>query len=185
MRGMAVRKIELLGSQVLRTPARRVEDFGEDLQDLVRDMFDTMYHAEGVGLAGPQIGVSLRVLVLDVSQVDDSGRDSEYGRRPFALVNPEVVEASPTTDRVPEGCLSIPGVSEVVTRPVAVTVEANDPRGEPIRVEATGFLARALQHEIDHLDGILFIDHLSPLKRRMLLKKWRKLQREAETGAGG
>jgi len=94
------------------------------------------------------------------------------------LVNPRVVKTNKKTDRAPEGCLSIPGMEEVVERPASVTVEGFTPQGEPVSVEASGLLSRALQHEIDHLDGILFIDRLSPLKRRMALKKWQKSQAE-------
>ncbi len=172
---MAVREIEILGSEVLRTPALEVEAFDEGLRGLVRDMFETMYRAEGVGLAGPQVGVSRRVVVLDVAAAED---EESEGPRRFALVNPVVVEASSSTDRAPEGCLSIPGMSEVVMRPSEVLVTGADPEGAPLEIRARGFLARALQHEIDHLDGVLFIDHLSPLKRRMLLRKWRKRQEE-------
>lgn len=170
---MAQREIELLGSEVLRTPAPEVEDFGEELRTLVDDMFETMYAAEGAGLAAPQVGVSRRVLVLDIP--DEVGG----GRTRMALVNPRIVERSERTDREPEGCLSIPGVSEVVQRPDAVTVEGFDPHGKPVRHEAEGFLARVLQHEIDHLDGVLFIDRLSPLKRKLLMRKYRKVQGEA------
>ena len=176
MRGMAVLEIELLGSDVLRRPAEEVEEFDQELRTLVRDMFETMYRAEGVGLAAPQVGISKRVLVLDVATAEERERGESPGPGPLALVNPAVVESSQTTDRAPEGCLSIPGVSEVVTRPRAVVVEGRNPEGEEVRLEVEGFTARALQHEIDHLDGVLFIDHLSPLKRRMLVKKWKKLQ---------
>lgn len=169
---MALREIELLGSEVLRTPAGEVEEFDEDLRALVDDMWETMYAAEGAGLAAPQVGVSLRVLVLDVPD----GEEGERGR--MALVNPRIVESSQRTERAPEGCLSIPGVSEVVQRAERVVVEGMDPSGEPVRQEAEGLLARVLQHEIDHLEGVLFIDRLTPLKRRLLLRKYRKVQEE-------
>lgn len=169
---MAIREIELLGSDVLRTPAAEVDDFGDDLQELVRDMYETMYHARGIGLAGPQVGVSLRVCVLDVR---DEGSDEG---EPMALVNPRVVASGKEHAKAPEGCLSIPGLEEVVERPSSVTVEAQDLTGAALRMEAEGLLARALQHEIDHLDGVLFIDRVSPLKRRILLKKWRKSREE-------
>ncbi len=168
---MAIREIVLLGDPVLREPAREVERFDEELERLVKDLFQTMVHAEGAGLAAPQVGVSLRVLVVDVP-------DDHEGRQRVALVNPRIVETSSDDDRDLEGCLSIPGVSEVVRRPESVTVRGMDPKGDTIEVTGSGLFARALQHEIDHLDGILFIDHLTPLKRRMLLKKYRKLQEE-------
>lgn len=166
---MAVREIALLGDPVLREPARDVETFDEELRQLVDDMFATMVAAEGAGLAAPQIGVSRRVLVADVRQLAGD-------RARVALVNPRVTQASDETERDSEGCLSLPGVSEIVTRPAEVVVEGFDPEGKPVRVEAQGIFGRVLQHEVDHLNGVLFIDHLSPLKRRMLLKKYRKLQ---------
>jgi peptide deformylase len=138
-----------------------------------------MYHAEGIGLAAPQVGVSTRVIVLDLRREDE---DDE----PMALVNPRLVWKSDETAKQPEGCLSIPTLEEVVERPAQVRVEAHDPEGEPIAIEAGELLARALQHEIDHLDGVLFLDRVSPLKRRMLLKKWKKIEaEEREKAAGG
>ncbi|MEX2532011.1 MAG: peptide deformylase [Gemmatimonadota bacterium] len=168
---MGVREIVLLGDPVLRRKAEEVEAFDDDLRALVDDLFTSMAAAEGAGLAAPQIGVSKRVLVVDVRHVT-----GEHAR--VALVNPRVVDESPEEDKDAEGCLSIPGVSEVVRRPARVTIEGFDPAGEPLRVDADGLYSRALQHEIDHLDGILFVDHLSPLKRRLLLQKYRKLREE-------
>lgn len=169
---MAILPIELLGSPVLRQEADEVTVFDDDLRVLVRDMFATMYHAEGVGLAGPQVGISKRVLVIDARYEDEP----EAGR--LALVNPRIVQASKATERGTEGCLSIPGVDDLVERALEVTVEAVDPEGRPVKVTAGGFMARVLQHEIDHLDGVLFIDRISPLKRQLLLKRYRKLQEE-------
>lgn len=160
-----MRTIELLGADVLRQPARDVEHVDDEVRALIDDMFETMRHAEGIGLAGPQVGVSRRVLVVD------AGREQ---RQPLALVNPKVTQATSESERSEEGCLSIPGLSAVVERPAGVVVEGLDRNGEPVRIEADELLARALQHEIDHLDGILFLDRISPLKRRMLLRKWRK-----------
>ena len=156
---MALLDIEVLGARILREEAAPVEAVDDDVRRLARDMFDTMYHAEGIGLAGPQ--------VVYVKNDDES-------RHVHALVNPVVVEASREQDKASEGCLSIPGLEENVTRPVRVTVEALSLDGDPVRIEADGLLARALQHEVDHLDGVLFIDRLSPLKRGILLRKWRK-----------
>ena len=169
---MAIRDIAVLGEEVLRKPGEEIVEFDDELAALVRDMFETMYHAEGIGLAAPQIGVSLRLCVLDVRNEDDP----ESG--PLALVNPVVSEASKKIDKASEGCLSIPGLEEVVARPARVTVNAFDPEGEPLEFEAEGLLGRALQHEIDHLDGVLFIDRVSPLKRKLLLRKWKKKQEE-------
>lgn len=170
-----VLKIELLGSEVLRKPAAEIREIGDDLRMLIEDMFETMYDAEGIGLAGPQVGVSKRVIVVDVRG---------EGCQPFALVNPRVVERGSEKEKADEGCLSIPGVSALVERVSSVVVEGLNEDGQPMRIEASGLLGRCLLHEIDHLDGILFIDHLSPLKRQMLLKKWKSLQAEASgTGA--
>ena len=171
---MAIREIEILGSPVLRQPAEPVHEVDDALRDLVEDMFATMYHAAGIGLAAPQIGISRQIMVVDVPSEDEEGP----GR--IALVNPTVVESSSQTERATEGCLSIPGMEEVVERPATVVVEGLDPSGETRRIEADGLLARALQHEIDHLEGVLFIDRISPLKRKLLMKKWRKSREEAK-----
>jgi len=168
---MALRDIVLLGDPVLRRPAGEVTSFDAELRALVRDMFETMYHAEGVGLAAPQVGISQRVVVVDL-------RREEAPEQRVALVNPRVVWESPELEREPEGCLSIPGLEEVVERPGAVRVEGRSPEGEPVSIEADELFARALQHEIDHVNGILFLDRVTPLKRRMLLKKWKKLREE-------
>jgi peptide deformylase len=162
---MPLLKIEMLGAEVLRTPAKEVEEIDEELLRLIDDMFETMYEAEGVGLAAPQVGISRRVIVVDV-------HDEEV--QPFALINPRVVEASPETEKGEEGCLSIPGLSALVERPAHVVVEGLDREGNTVRVEGGGLLGRCLQHEVDHLDGILFLDRVSPLKRKMLIQKWKK-----------
>lgn len=169
---MSIREIVLLGDDVLRTPGEEIAEFDDELRSLVEDMWETMYHAEGIGLAAPQIGVSLRLCVVDVR---DEG-DADAGR--LALVNPVISDAGKKTEKAPEGCLSIPGLEEVVSRSSRVTVTGFTPDGDPVEVFAEGLMARALQHEIDHLDGVLFIDRVSPLKRRMLLKKWKKSQEE-------
>ena len=169
---MAIREIVLMGDPVLREEAEEVTVFDDDLRHLVRDMFETMYHADGIGLAAPQIGLSRRIIVVDLRV--------EEGEEPrsVALVNPRVVWESDDIEKESEGCLSIPGLEEVVKRPASVRVEGQDPDGNDVVVEADGLFARALQHEIDHVDGILFIDRVSPLKRKMLLKKWRKMEDE-------
>jgi peptide deformylase len=149
-----------------------VEELDEEVRGLIRDMLETMYLAEGIGLAAPQVGVSKRVIVVDLRDSDEDGVGT------IALVNPEVTEVGRKTDRGPEGCLSIPGMEEVVERPETVTVEGLDPEGERVSMKVSGLLSRALQHEIDHLDGVLFIDRLSPLKRRLAVKKWQKKQAE-------
>jgi peptide deformylase len=161
---VSVREVRYLGDPVLREMCREVETIDDDVRALVDDLLETMYAEDGIGLAAPQIGVPLRVFVYDV-------RDEELD--PGVLVNPRIVEATGKQKEV-EGCLSIPGLDEVVERSADVVVEGLDRDGEPVRIEATGLLSRCLQHENDHLDGVLFIDRVSPLKRRMLLKKWSK-----------
>jgi peptide deformylase len=161
---VSVREVRYLGDPVLREMCREVEAIDDDVRALVDDLLETMYAEDGIGLAAPQIGVPLRVFVYDV-------RDDEL--KPGVLVNPRIVEATGKQKEV-EGCLSIPGLDEVVERSGHVVVEGLDRDGEPVRIEATGLLSRCLQHENDHLDGVLFIDRVSPLKRRMLLKKWSK-----------
>jgi peptide deformylase len=171
---LALMEVLLMGDPALREEAEPVAQFDDELRKLVRNMFETMYHADGIGLAAPQVGILRRVLVIDLR------REDEPDAR-LALVNPQVTWESRDTDRQTEGCLSIPGLEEVVERPWAVRVEGFDPEGQPVTIEADDLLSRALQHEIDHLDGVLFPDRVSPLKRRMLLKKWKKIQ--AEEGA--
>lgn len=168
---MSVRDIILLGDPVLRQKAKEVESFDEELRTLVRDMFETMVAAEGAGLAAPQIGISKRIFVADIQE--SRGKPAR-----LAIVNPRIVETSPEVESDSEGCLSIPGVSEVVSRPARVIVEGFDPTGAPVRAETDGLLARVVQHEIDHLDGVLFFDRVSPLKRSLLLRKYRKLEAE-------
>jgi len=174
-----VRPIVILGDPVLRTEAAEVTAFDEGLRRLVDDMYETMYHAEGIGLAANQIGVLQRVLVIDVRDE----KDPNAGR--MALINPRVVQQTSNTDKEAEGCLSIPGIEEVVERPWGVWVEAQDVTGKKLTVPADALLGRALQHEIDHLDGVLFIDRVSPLKRKLLMKKWKKSRAEAEKEKAG
>lgn len=159
---MAILPIHLLGSAVLREPATPVEVFDDDLRIFIADLYETMDTALGVGLAANQVGVARRVAVIDA---DD---------RRFVMINPRIVESGAATAAAEEGCLSIPDAFAEVTRPEQVVLEAQDEKGEPYRLELTGLVARAVQHEIDHLDGVLFIDHLSPLKRQLLVTRWKK-----------
>jgi peptide deformylase len=169
---MAIREIRILGDPVLREVAEEVGELDDEVRTLVRDLFETMYLAGGIGLAAPQVGVLRRVLVVDLGEADEDGAGA------VALIDPRVVESSRNTDKGPEGCLSIPGMEEVVERPETVTVEGLGPDGEAVAMEVSGLLSRALQHEIDHLDGTLFIDRVSPLQRRLLLKRWHKSRAE-------
>ncbi len=161
--------IVYLGAPVLRQHAQEVEEVDDEVRELVERMFVTMYAGEGQGLAAPQVDVSRRIAVVDVPP--------QRRGKAFAMINPRVVATSDEKARGVEGCLSIPGVWETVERPAEVVVEALDARGEPFHLEAEGELSRCVQHEIDHLDGILYIDHLSPLARRMLLARYRKHRR--------
>lgn len=164
---MAIRTILSHPDARLRQPTRAVERFDEELASLLNDMAETMYAASGIGLAAPQIGVSLRVYVIDVA----SGGDQPSEFRVF--VNPELLERSGDLQH-PEGCLSLPGVRETVPRCSHVKVRAQNERGEPFELEADGVLAHALQHEHDHIEGMLFIDRLSPLRRRVALRSLHK-----------
>ncbi len=170
---MAVRSLRFLGDPILRERCAEVEEFDEELRALIDDLFETMYAEDGIGLAAPQIGVPRRVFVYDI-------RDPEVA--PGVLVNPRIVEEEGAV-RDSEGCLSIPELTEIVERAERVVVEGLDGDGESVRIEADGLLSRCLQHERDHLDGVLFIDRVSPLKRKMLLKKWSRMQEEAEEAA--
>ena len=162
---MTVRQLHLLGSPVLRQAATPVAAVNDDVRRLVDDLFDTMRGAKGVGLAANQVGVARRVAVVDVG---------EEFPPPLVLINPRIVHASDVTETAEEGCLSIPDLYGEVERPLAVTLEALDRDGRPYSVELSGFKARAAQHEIDQLDGILFLDHLSAVKRHLLVAKWKK-----------
>lgn len=143
---MAIRKIMKLGEDALRKTCKRQDKFDIRLHTLLKDMADTMYKAEGVGLAAPQVGILRRVVVIDV------------GDGLVELVNPEITAHTEETQCGREGCLSLPGRQGVVTRPYAVRVKAQDRHGEPFELEAEGFFARAVCHELDHLDGTLYID---------------------------
>lgn len=168
-----VRKIVKYGDPVLEQPSKPVTNFcSPELRGLVADMFETMYAAKGVGLAAPQIGVSQQLSVIDIS-VGEREEDK------IVIINPEIIikEGSQTGE---EGCLSIPGFREPVTRANKVRVRAQNEKGETIELDGEELLARAFQHEIDHLHGILFISHLSTLKRDMIRRKIRKLQKAGE-----
>lgn len=151
---MAVRKIVTVPAPVLRRKAQRVKDFGPELQQLIDDMVDTMRAAPGVGLAAPQVGVSLRVIVVEFGdEADDSVPPKLY-----VMVNPEIVRRSQETAVGTEGCLSIPRLVGDVERAVEVVIRGQSRRGQPMKLKARGWLARIFQHEIDHLNGVLFTD---------------------------
>lgn len=162
-----IRPILRLGDSLLATPAAPVDAVTPDIERLLDDMIETMYAAPGIGLAAPQVGVSLRAFVIDLS----SGRD------PSALIqmiNPEFVERE-GMQLEEEGCLSLPGFTSTVARPKRAVVKGLDRHGEPCTVEGAGLLARALQHEMDHLNGLLFVDRLRGISRDLIVRKVRKL----------
>ncbi|HEX6645167.1 MAG TPA: peptide deformylase [Gemmatimonadales bacterium] len=165
---MPLLPLHLLGSPVLRQRSDDVLAVDDGVRELVADLFETMDAAKGVGLAANQVGVARRVAVIDAD-----------GHR-IALVNPRIVSAEGRAT-AEEGCLSIPDVYADVTRPERVVLEALDADGNPYRLEVGALAARAIQHEIDHLDGILFLDHLGPIKRKMMLARWKKDHRNDTT----
>jgi len=161
--------IRTYGDPVLRRPAEPVETIDDETRDICEQMVEAMIRADGVGLAAPQIGISKRIVVLDV--------DGEF----HILINPRLVETSEETESFTEGCLSVPGVHAEVSRSARATIEGTSLDGSPVRITGEGLLARAIQHEIDHLNGNLFLDHLTPVRRQSLLKEFQRKRREANT----
>jgi len=164
-----IRPILKYGDATLHEPARPVASISTEIQQLIDDMVQTMYAAPGIGLAAPQVGVPLRIIVVDVS----------LGHDPNALmtfVNPEFVERD-GVQLEDEGCLSVPGFNATVVRPARAILKGLDRSGQPQQQEASGLLARAFQHEMDHLDGMLFVDRLRGIKRELIVRKIRKLTR--------
>ncbi|MBA3583477.1 MAG: peptide deformylase [Gemmatimonadetes bacterium] len=165
-----IREIRLLGDPALRVKTETVEQFDAELAVLIDDLIETMYAAEGVGIAAPQVGERRRVTVIDIGEPRD-------GTQVLELVNPRIIEHRGNSASE-EGCLSIPGVIESIERAAEVDVEYQDRSGARRTVTGIELLSRALQHEIDHLDGILFIDHLGALKRRMVVREFRRAMAE-------
>lgn len=165
---MAIRRIIYLPDERLRLVAKPVEQFDDALQTLIDDMFETMYHARGVGLAAPQIGISLRLSVIDVA--GDK-------KQQLVLINPEIIDSEGEFE-YEEGCLSVPGAYDKVIRAKKVTLRALDRFGKPYEMSGEGVLGECFQHEIDHLNGKLFIDLLSPLKRTIARRKLDKFKRQ-------
>ncbi len=164
---MTIKPLIILPDPVLRQVSQPIERVDADLRRLTDDMLETMYDAPGIGLAAIQIGVARRMLVIDLSK---EGED----KQPLVFINPEIVSSSEERSVYEEGCLSIPDYYAEVERPAQVTVKYLDREGKEQSVEADGLLATCLQHEIDHLNGVLFIDHISRLKREMVIKKFTK-----------
>jgi peptide deformylase len=154
---MAIRDIVTHPAPVLRKKARKITDFGPELQSLIDDMLDTMREAPGVGLAAPQVGVPLQLIVVEYGEKDED-KESEEPPKQYVIANPEIIRVSGEQELGTEGCLSIPGFVGDVERPLAITLKGVNRRGKPVRVKADGWLARIFQHEVDHLNGVLFID---------------------------
>jgi peptide deformylase len=170
------RRVVLYGNPALRTRSRRVERIDAALKSFFEDLKTTMVEQDGVGLAANQVGETVAVIAINPRTGDEKPA-------PFCLVNPELVE---TEDKVEneEGCLSLPELFDVVERPRRVVVRGLDEEGKPVQYEATGLLARAFCHEIDHVNGILFIDHLSPTRRRMLSARLKELEEREKAACG-
>ena len=189
---MALLPILVIPEPVLKQVAEPVAEVDDEVRRLLADMLETMYDAPGIGLAAPQIGVSRRLVVVDVAERSVAENDegpvtampdadaAPVEPQPIKLVNPEIVWASEERSRYEEGCLSIPDYYEEVERPARVRVRYLDETGAAQEIEADGLLATCLQHEIDHLDGVLFIDHISRLKRDRVAKRFAKEKREKE-----
>ncbi len=166
---MAIKPIQFVPDPVLRKSALPVENITDKTLQLLDDMAETMYDAPGIGLAGPQVGELKRLIVMDCSRDDEK---SEL----WQMINPEVIELSEDNSTLEEGCLSIPGHTADVSRPDWIKCRFTDIKGKEQQIKAEGLLAACIQHEIDHLNGILFIDHISKLKRDII---WRKVLKEA------
>lgn len=173
---MAIRPILEVPDPRLKTVSVPVTAFDDDLRTLVADMFETMYDAPGIGLAAIQIGVAKRVLVIDLQT---EGEDGEMVKTPRVFINPEILDPSDEQALYSEGCLSVPDQYADVERPATIRARWQDMDGKAHEEAMDGLMATCLQHEMDHLEGILFIDHLSRLKRQMVLKKLEKLRKAA------
>lgn len=176
--------IYLYGSAILRQQARDVERNSEELQRFIDDMIETMHGASGIGLAAPQVGRDLRLFVIDLSALVNDVEDpmpvspdvpAELFEGPYVFINPEIVEESPDTSTFEEGCLSIPGIREEISRPAAVSLRYRNRAFEPCEISVDETLARVIQHEYDHLEGVLFLDKLSAFRRRLLRRKLRDM----------
>ncbi len=167
-----IRPILKYGAPELQTQSTSIDRVDEEIRTLAQDMLETMYAAPGIGLAAPQVGVNLRLIVLDISGGEETGHQ-------LILTNPEVTEQEGTQE-AEEGCLSVPGFTALVERPSRIHVIGQDLEGNPQEIDAEGLLARAICHEIDHLDGMLYLNRLSVLKRDLIKRKIRKLIRAGE-----
>jgi len=170
---MALRQILIEPNEILRQKSLTVEKVDKEIQTLMNDMLDTMYAAPGIGLAAIQVGIPKRVIVLDIEQ-------KEGKKNPIFLINPEIIERSKNNSTYEEGCLSVPGQFAEIDRPEKCHIRYLDYNGEKKEMKAQGMLATCIQHEMDHLEGILFIDYLSKLKKSMIIKKLSKQKKTVE-----
>ena len=170
---MALRQILIEPNEVLRKKSTPVDKVDSDIQKLMDDMLETMYAAPGIGLAAIQVGVPKRIIVLDIAQ-------KEGQKNPMFFVNPEIINKSKNNSTYEEGCLSVPGQFAEIDRPDECFVKYLDYNGQPKEIKAEGMLATCIQHEMDHLEGILFIDYLSKLKKTMIIKKLSKNKKAIE-----
>ena len=168
---MAILKIVKAPDPVLKARCKPVVKVNGAIQQLLDDMLETMYEVPGIGLAAPQVGLNIQVAVLDISNEKEENN-------PVCLINPEIIQTSEGKNTYEEGCLSLPDFYENVIRPKEVTVRFIDRDGKTKEIKADGLLATAIQHEIDHLKGVLFVDHISSLKRNIILRKLKKLKKE-------
>ncbi|MCG2588630.1 peptide deformylase [Rhodohalobacter sulfatireducens] len=179
---MSVLPIVTYNDPILKKETEPISENSEELQSLIDDMFETMYKASGVGLAAPQIGKSIQLFVMDADAITEE-MEGEPDIGPVTLINPKIVKKSNETVKMEEGCLSIPDVRDDVSRPESITVKFRDRDLNEQTMDATGWIARVIQHEIDHLQGVLFLDYLSAFKRRLhksTLKKIDKGKLETE-----
>ena len=174
---MSLLKIRLYGDPILRQKSSFIEKVDDEIRMLVDNMFDTMYAADGVGLAAPQVGISKRLFIIDVSEID--GEPDV----PMVFINPKIIWKSKLTSIAEEGCLSIPGIRADLKRSSEVEVEAINENSEKIHYKANGLLARAILHEIDHLNGILFVDYLGSVKKMMIKDKLAELEQKSKIEA--
>lgn len=187
---MAARPIYIWPDPVLSTPATEIIDYNDDLRTLVNDMFETMYEERGIGLAANQVGVLQRVLVVDLDPDRDANENPEYAdqlnewgfTKPRVFINPEILTSEGKTTWE-EGCLSVPGITDSVERADTIEVRAYNENGEPFTLSAHGLYAICIQHEIDHLNGRVFVEYLSKLKRDLIKRKMIKLKKEQSEGS--
>lgn len=177
---MSILRVVTYGDERLKTQCEPVEALTPELQRLIADMGDTMYTASGVGLAAPQVGILKRFLVLDVDQMTENGR-KEGRRRLQVFINPEILGSSEDDEPFTEGCLSIPGVEAEVYRPTGIRLRWRDAEWREHEEDIDGLLARVVQHEVDHLDGVLFVDRLSFVKRQAIAGQLRRLRKERDS----